>query len=680
MNSSKNIVLIQQKLIKLENLHSSFDYLKIAIASPEKIRSWAERKLPNGEIVGEVKRPETINFRSHQPEIYGLFCEKIFGPVKNWKCRCGKYNGYVSETICELCDVELTESRVRRYRMGYLQLTCPILHFWYLKGIPNYLLLLLKCIDEKYKISEIEDLIYFRKLSTVTEDENDLNRFLNETKEIKDFSVFQEINKKKKKNRGAEILKVALDSLNLPLEISKRRFFIQKTMSPSKIFSYKKIYLEKIKIELKIIRILESFLATKTKPSWMILTSLPILPPSLRPLMELENKRLVAADINEIYRLIITRNTRLFEFLNKYMSPDLISIQSRKLLQESVDCLIDNSRLPKSRTFYLNNKPLKGLTEILEGKLGRFRLTLLGKRVDYSGRSVIIVGPNLRLNQFGLPYEMAIKLFEPFLIHELLETKIKPPSYNIRLARVIISKRKPFIWTLLEKLSKKYSLLLNRAPTLHRFGIQAFDPVLILGQAIHLHPLVCTGFNADFDGDQMAVHLPLSNASQVEVKAMMRPSNNVLSPSNGEVILKPTQDMVIGSYYLTLLLLNKKTLIKKWFPNETSALVCFYQKKLSIHSPIFVRYSLIDFFVELEKDFFFLSDFILSSEKQKVLIYKTFQFGQQPLKYYFLTNVGIFIGRITPKGNYQLTDFFLETTPGRLIFSVNLKIILKLTL
>ena len=569
MKSNEEILELEKSLLKLENLHASFDYLRISVASPKRIRSWSERTLPNGEIIGEVLKPETINFRTHQPELNGLFCEKIFGPIKNWKCKCGKYNGFIIDKICEECQVEIIEARVRRYRMGYIDLTCPVTHLWYLKGVPNYLCILLRCIAIKLSVSDIEDIIYFKDGEKIITKKNPLYEFFytdrNDINELKKLLIISNLkspfrnvssnkaqflkNSRYPKRRGAEILKAALESINIKNEIKKSRALIDNNC----LKNLNKVYLPNTNT-IRRIRILESFLATKTNPSWMILTILPVLPPNLRPLLELESGRLVAADVNEIYRLIITRNQRLFDFIYQYVAPDLITVHGRKLLQEGVDSLIDNARLAKDKTLFLNNKALKSLTEILEGKQGRFRQSLLGKRVDYSGRSVIIVGPNLRLNQCGLPYEMGIELFQPFLINELLKTKIKAPSHNTKIAHIIIKKNKPFIWNLLTSLTRKHCILLNRAPTLHRFGIQAFDPLIVLGQAIHLHPLVCTGFNADFDGDQMAVHLPLYEASQLEARTMMRPSYNVLSPSNGDVILKPSQDMVIGSYYLTFII------------------------------------------------------------------------------------------------------------------------------
>ena len=687
MKSNQEILDLEKALLKLENLHASFDYLRISIASPKRIKSWAERSLPNGEIIGEVIKPETINFRTHQPEIYGLFCEIIFGPIKNWKCKCGKYNGFAIDKVCEDCQVEIIEARVRRYRMGYIELTCPITHLWYLKGVPSYLSILLRCFHDKLSTSKIEQIVYFKEGTRSIDQEHPLFSFFEQNREAKKNELtpfLSTINEKEikidrvvknyspQKRKGSEIIKAALESLNISYEIKKARGL----MDSISLADLKTTNIPD-KSLIKRIRILESFLATKTNPSWMVLTTLPVLPPNLRPLVELESGRLVAADVNEIYRLIITRNQRLFDFLYRFVAPILISVQGRKLLQEGVDSLIDNARLPKNKTFCLNNKALKSLTEILEGKQGRFRQSLLGKRVDYSGRSVIIVGPNLRLNQCGLPYEMSIELFQPFLINELLKTKIKAPSHNTKLAHIIIKKNKPFVWTLLERLTRKHCILLNRAPTLHRFGIQAFNPVIILGQAIHLHPLVCTGFNADFDGDQMAVHLPLYESSQLEARTMMRPSYNVISPSNGEVILKPTQDMVIGCYYLTLMINKNAYILKKWFSNENEALAAFYQKKITIHTPILVKYNISNFHIEIENNKLKFYENPLFLDKKIVNVYKVFSIKKSIEKYYLITSIGILIARSLNSKEYIITDLFLETTPGRLIFSKNFKNLIK---
>ena len=698
---SADILELEKSLKKLENLHASFDYIRITLASPKRIRSWGERILPNGEILGEVLKPETINFRTHQPEPNGLFCEKIFGPIKDYKCRCGKYTGFVLDGICELCNVELVEARVRRYRMGYIDLAYPVAHLWYLKGIPNYLSILLRCFG-RVKPLDIERIVYYKQSEKRSKRKNPLGKFAYETTKktneldpffdsgiygpkVKTPDLFIDIllnSAGPKRLLGAELIKAALENLDLKEEIEKGRSFLNKLTfrrMNGTIDMHDKSLTRRI-------RILESFFSTQTNPSWMILTTLPVLPPSLRPLVELENGRLVAADVNEIYRIIITRNQRLFDFVYIYSAPDIITMQGRKLLQECVDSLIDNSRVPKEKQLCLNDKPLKSLTEILEGKQGRFRQSLLGKRVDYSGRSVIVVGPSLRLNQCGLPYEMAAELFQPFLVNELLKTKIKPPSHNTKLAQIIIKKNKPFVWRLLILLTKKYSILLNRAPTLHRFGIQAFDPVIILGQAIHLHPLVCTGFNADFDGDQMAVHLPLYEISQLEIRTMMRPCFNVLSPSNGEVILKPSQDMVIGCYYLTAMIQGNKYDWKKWFANEEQALAAFYQKKIEIHTPILVRYKLSDFQVEIkdERLKFLPTKHFLPFLEKEIHISKIFENNysspflsskeaKNSTKLYLLTNLGIFIAYSIHSERYRIEEFFLETTPGRLLFSINFK-------
>jgi DNA-directed RNA polymerase subunit beta' len=718
-NEKKNqsqLFELEKILGKLDNLQSSFDYLKINLASPARIRSWAQRILPTGEIVGQVTKPETINFRTRKPELYGLFCEKTFGPMKNWQCSCGKYNGFGLAKICDECDVEIIEARVRRYRMGFISLITPIAHLWYVKGIPNYLCILLRYLDPTLTASAIDRVIYFKPKDDKKIEKDYFHDFeyydasnfesLAPT-QIQNIDVFQPNRRyiKKKRRFGAAIIKAALESMDIEFEIQKGRSLINR----SYITNWNENFFPE-KTLIRRIRILESFTITNTHPSWLILTTLPVLPPTLRPLIELENGRLVVADLNEIYRLIITRNQRLFDFIFNSDAPNIITNQARKLLQQSVDSLIDNGRVSKEKKMTLHNKALKSLTEILEGKQGRFRQTLLGKRVDYSGRSVIVVGPTLRLNECGLPYDMIKELFQPFLINELLKTKIKAPSHNTKLAQIIIKKNKPFVWTLLLGLTKKYSVILNRAPTLHRFGIQAFDPILVLGQAIHLHPLVCTGFNADFDGDQMAVHLPLYESSQLEIRTMMRPSANVLSPSNGDVILKPTQDMVIGCYYLTLMITKNKSILKKWFIDENHILAAFYQKKLTLHSPILLKYSRVfSLFFIVENKIKFL-DSSISSNKLKnkknefnvlenykdknIKIYKIFYLNnyETTKKVYIITSLGIFVAiqiqeineqrvretNTIQKLKFLLIDLFLETSPGRIIFNKNFQESLKI--
>lgn len=668
---------LKKDLMKLDALSNSFDFVRLGLASPEKIMKWATRTAPNGRLIGEVSRAETINFRTHKAEFGGLFCERIFGPTKDWRCYCGKFNGIVPEKICDVCLVELIEARVRRYRMGYITLACPIGHFWYSRGVPNYLTLILKVIPEymtkkvatkepirisRYDVEEILYFFYEDKEGAPLDKEHPLYKYC--------FKNYQEFSETEEEEwfwqafrsydpyvRGAEIIKQALDSIDLSKTITAIRSKIIKLRSARPL------------------RILENFLATNSKLSWMILTILPVLPPNLRPLVELENGKLVAADANEMYRVILYRNERLQYSLKKISIPVMIVSQSRRMLQEGVDSLIDNGRVSQSKVFTINDRPLKSLTETLEGKQGRFRQTLLGKRVDYSGRSVIIAGPHLRLNQCGLPYDMAVDLFRPHLINFLLKTKIKPPSYKIDLANLIIRKNKLFIWRLLEELMRKKVILLNRAPTLHKFGIQSFNPVLILGQAIQLHPLVCTGFNADFDGDQMAVHLPLSERSQLESSLLMRPSNNILSPCNGEVILKPSQDMVIGSYYLSLMIKDHKKNILRYFASEDHAIAAFYSKRLALHENIFIKYELSNEKVEVFNKEIKILQSITSLSDQKIQILKVLRFNQKLQKLYILTNIGIIIAYSNSRtsANYQLKDLYLETTVGRILFSTNIK-------
>ena len=669
MRSTQEILELERTLLKLENLHASFDYLRISIASPKRIKSWAQRTLPSGEIVGEVIRPETVNFRTHQPELYGLFCEKIFGPIKNWKCRCGKYNGFAFDKICDECEVEITEARVRRYRMGYIELTCPIAHIWYVKGVPNYLAILLKVFDTKLvkcTAADISRIVYFQESRpdevkinkqgiVVAQKAKPLDQFKHfdtTNNELDKFLTKNSLEEKKNSNgtlriqkrKGSEIIKAALESINIRNEIKQIRSFLDLSSlgnlrgkhSPDKIY-------------IRRIRILESFLATKTNPSWMVLTTLPVLPPNLRPLVELESGRLVTADANEIYRLIITRNQRLFDFLYRFIAPDLISIQGRKLLQESIDSLIDNSRVPKNKRLILNNKPLRSLTTILEGKPGRFRQSLLGKRVDYSGRSVIIVGPNLRLNQCGLPYEMAIELFQPFIIRELINQGL---ASNMKVAKNLIQQNESAIDPVLEKVLANHPIFLNRAPTLHRLGIQAFEPILVQGRAIKLHPLVCSAFNADFDGDQMAVHVPLSLESQAECYMLMLAPYNFLSPANGEPIIMPSQDMVLGCYYLTVNNIQGLLGSNHYFANLDDVVLAYYQDQIELHTAIWVRYN--DTGIETGS-----------------LIKKTKLADDTTIEYY--ENVQI---RLDSVG--QPLVQYIQTTTGRVIFNYTIQKTLKL--
>lgn len=895
----KRILLgLEKYALQYENLQSSFDYIRLSVASSKKIKSWSTKeiwgkdrfrksnKIELLEEIGQIESSETVHFRDFTPINGGLFCEKIFGPSQNWICQCKELRGFFPDKVCSECFVELIDSRVRRYRMGRIELYYPVAHLWFLKGRPCYLEQFLERkrslleeifyykrdfkdmvtddpysmksgYEESFSLVEIKKekekallypfyyytfknptrLAYFYELTRdfITQDKIDINlindwkvkkklnlaqyyrgiilkiklekdkipttkelqkiykgnkfiyrealkekrgrlkallffekklseklkteikvyRSINSISKIKtsinflentdlstgidywfeflslikpsfptfnkyDHKVFfqnlldeiaRQTNKKltrkeiftlvrekysqekletyalsdgtslvdytifglnpkykgmhsKKPGRhryGGEIVLAMLEDLNLKEEI--------KTLKEN--ISLPNLSLTKSKRYLRRIRILESFLATNTSPSSLLLKTLPVLPPTLRPLRELENGKLISADINEVYRLIMTRLNRL-EDSEEY---DMTLIHNARLIQEAVDCLIDNARLAKNKMMVINNRPLKTLTEILEGKEGRFRQSLLGKRVDYSGRSVIIVGPELKLNQCGLPYEMGKVLFEPFLISKLLELEsdTSTAKLNKRLAKTILKKNKPVVWSLLFKLSKNYSILLNRAPTLHKFGIQAFDPLIVLGEAIQLHPLVCTGFNADFDGDQMAVHLPLYHASQLEVKNLLKASANVLSPSNGEVILKPSQDIVIGSYYLTFLTTKEERYFPKYFGNSSEVILALLNKKINLQNRILVRYPIKDFnFTQKENKLIFSADFFPLFEKT-VSFLEIIKGQKENFSSYFLTDIGIFIGKKLTENNYLLTDLFLDTTPGRIIFGMGLK-------
>jgi DNA-directed RNA polymerase subunit beta' len=625
-----------------------FDYIKIKLASPFRILQWANRKLPNGQFVGEVQKSETINYRTFKPEMDGLFCERIFGPSKSLECACGKYKRVRYEgLICERCGVELTESRVRRHRMGYINLIYPVTHVWYINSRPNFMALLLeveecekkldttytahsekckKCEglklttstivdlwDERIKRIKLASLAYF-----IAEDEIsfyglhwDLQQY-RRSREL-GYSGYPLKPYPKPQNRryntpkyllratpnfliGAPLIKRELEKLNLKSEIFRMRCFIlvcTKVLNKEKpIYDESKWFrkweqqrIYKIREQaIKRIRILENLVGTGSSPAWMILTILPVIPPALRPMIQLEGGRFATSDLNELYRRIITRNNRLLRLL-EIDAPQLIIRNEKRLLQEAVDTLIDNGKRGKI-ALSANNRPLKSLSDIIKGKHGRFRQNLLGKRVDYSGRSVIVVGPSLKLNQCGLPYEMAIELFQPFIIRELINQGL---ASNMKIAKNLIQQNESIIDPVLEKVLKSHPIFLNRAPTLHRLGIQAFEPVLVQGRAIKLHPLVCSAFNADFDGDQMAVHIPLSLEAQAECYMLMLAPYNFLSPANGEPIIMPSQDMVLGCYYLTVN--NIKGLLgsNHYFADLNDVILAYSQNKIEIHSGIWVR-------------------------------------------------------------------------------------------
>ena len=627
-----------------------FDYIKIKLASPTRIKQWGQRVLPNGQIIGEVQKSETINYRTFKPEMDGLFCERIFGPNKNLECACGKYKRVRYEgLICDRCGVELTESRVRRHRMGHINLVYPVTHIWYVNSRPNYMALLLEveqcekkidtgipiqekdnekkpkalksgqinAMDERIQRIKLASLAYF-----IADNEISFyalhwdfqlyrrSRRLGFTgyprkPEPKPRKLLTQYNTPKYLVRttpnyliGTVIIKKELEKLNLNYEINDTRSFINycsrvlakeqpyyKSSQWYRKWEQHRIY--KLRDQaIKRIRILENLFATGSNPTWMILSILPVLPPALRPMIQLEGGRFATSDLNELYRRIITRNNRLLRLL-EIDAPQLIIRNEKRMLQEAVDTLIDNGKRGKV-ALSTNNRPLKSLSDIIKGKHGRFRQNLLGKRVDYSGRSVIVVGPSLKLNQCGLPYEMATELFQPFIIRELINQGL---ASNMKVAKNLIQQNEPLIDPVLEEVLANHPIFLNRAPTLHRLGIQAFEPILVQGRAIKLHPLVCSAFNADFDGDQMAVHIPLSLEAQAECYMLMLAPYNFLSPANGDPIIMPSQDMVLGCYYLTVNNITNLLGANHYFANLEDVILAYNQEQIELHSLIWVRYN-----------------------------------------------------------------------------------------
>ena len=804
-----------------------FDYIKIKLASPLRILKWASRKLPNGQFVGEVKIPDTVNYKTFKPELGGLFCPRIFGPMKSYECVCGKYTEiYYENLICERCGVELTESRVRRHRMGYVRLVYPVMHVWYINSRPNFLSLLLEvesfekmfsttynkhgkrckyCRQFLYesfygqknrKMRSYDKLISkrkyikskFLKFFLLTESKNkyfslleNINKypkkvtnkkkvykkiynkllkkyfqtFLNQKikplnkkylskkkivnslkskfkfgrrnssykirksttstmtelwderiKRIKLASIayfigsdeisfygllwdFQEYRfarimgntdyplkpypkPEKPKNRkkkvplylveispnsllGTPLIRRELRRLNLKTEVFQTRLFIfsctQFLNKKSSLYKFshwfrkwEKQRIYKLRDQaVKRIRLLENLIGTYACPEWTVLSILPILPPGLRPILQLEAGKFATSDLNELYRRAVSRNVRLIRLI-KVAAPQLIIRNEKRMLQESIDMLIDNGRRGKVAINFNNNRPLKSLSDIIKGKQGRFRQNLLGKRVDYSGRSVIVVGPDLKLNQCGLPYEMALELFEPFILRELITQGF---ALNMRLATVLIEQNEPIVDIVLDKVASNHPIFLNRAPTLHRLGIQAFEPTLIFGKAIKLHPLVCSAFNADFDGDQMAVHIPLSLQAQAECYALLLSTRNFLSPANGDPIIVPSQDMVLGCYYLTLSNIANSLGSNHYFASFADVLLAYHQDKLEIHSLIWLRYN-----KEIENDNNLINKKILK-DRSYIEYYKNLQI------------------RKDPKGNKIVS--YIQTTPGKVIFNYTIQ-------
>ncbi|MEO8558847.1 MAG: DNA-directed RNA polymerase subunit beta', partial [Rhodospirillales bacterium] len=501
----------------------AFDYIRIAIASPERIRSWS---------YGEIKKPETINYRTFKPERDGLFCARIFGPIKDYECLCGKYKRMKYRgIICEKCGVEVTLTKVRRERMGHIELASPVAHIWFMKSLPSRVGLLLDMT-----LKELERVLYFENFVVVEPGLTPLKRqeLLTEDQyskaqdEYGDDAFQAQI--------GAEALRTMLSAINLEDEREHLREELRETTSEAK----RKKFVKRLKL-------IEAFIESGARPEWMVLEVVPVIPPELRPLVPLDGGRFATSDLNDLYRRVINRNNRLKRLI-ELRAPDIIVRNEKRMLQEAVDALFDNGRRGRVITG-ANKRPLKSLADMLKGKQGRFRQNLLGKRVDYSGRSVIVIGPELKLHQCGLPKKMALELFKPFIYSRLQNYGM---ANTIKAAKRMVEKERPEVWDILEEVIREHPVLLNRAPTLHRLGIQAFEPVLVEGKAIQLHPLVCTAFNADFDGDQMAVHVPLSLEAQLEARVLMMSTNNILSPANGKPIIVPSQDIVLGLYYITM--------------------------------------------------------------------------------------------------------------------------------
>ena len=553
----------------MENLY--FDSIRIGLAAPEKIREWSH---------GEVTKPETINYRTLKPEPDGLFCERIFGPQKDWECHCGKYKRIrFKGKVCEKCGVEITRSKVRRERMGHIELAAPVSHIWYFKGIPSRIGLMLD-ISAK----QLESVLYFSRYIVIDPGDTDLEKMqILDDKEY--YDNLERYDDAFRAGMGAEAIKELLAEIDVEALHKQLSEELENTVGQKKVRLAKRL------------EVVEAFLHSGNHPEWMILDVVPVIPPDIRPMVQLDGGRFATSDLNDLYRRVINRNNRLKKLL-ELGAPEIIVRNEKRMLQEAVDALIDNGRRGRPVTGP-SNRALKSLSDMLKGKQGRFRQNLLGKRVDYSGRSVIVVGPELKIYQCGLPKEMALELFKPFVMKRLVETEA---ASNIKAARKIVERARPDVWDALDVVIKDHPVMLNRAPTLHRLGIQAFEPVLVEGKAIKLHPLACTAFNADFDGDQMAVHLPLSAEAQAEARFLMLAANNLLKPSDGKPVAVPTQDMIIGSYYLTMIQKGEsgeprvetdengvEHTVYKVYRNEDEAIMAYQEHEQGLHAPCKVR-------------------------------------------------------------------------------------------
>ena len=533
---------------------NKFEALKIGIASPEKIREWS---------YGEVKKPETINYRTLRPERDGLFCEKIFGPAKDFECSCGKYKRVrYKNIVCDRCGVEVTRSKVRRERMGHIELASPVSHIWFFKGVPSRMGLVLDMSPR-----DLEEVLYF--VSYVVIDKGNAPLENKQTLSEKEYRTYYEkYGTGFKVGMGAEAIKELLKKVNLKEEIDEITSELESAQGQKRTRLLKRL------------DVLDAFYKSGNKPEWMIMDCIPVIPPDLRPMIQLDGGRFATSDLNDLYRRVINRNNRLKKLID-LGAPGIIIQNEKRMLQEAVDALFDNGRRGRSVTG-AGNRPLKSLSSMLKGKQGRFRQNLLGKRVDYSGRSVIVVGPSLKMYQCGIPKEMALELFKPHVIHGLVS---KDLAHNIKAAKRLIDNQDPVVWDIVEEVIKEHPVMLNRAPTLHRLGIQAFEPILVGGKAIRLHPLVCTAFNADFDGDQMAVHVPLSEEAKAEARLLMLGSNNILHPKSGDPIVTPSQDMVLGNYYLTM---EKAGLDGEGrvFKDANEALMAYERREITLHTRI----------------------------------------------------------------------------------------------
>ncbi|GGD26910.1 DNA-directed RNA polymerase subunit beta' [Pontibacillus salipaludis] len=536
---------------------NNFEYMKIGLASPDKIRSWS---------FGEVKKPETINYRTLKPEKDGLFCERIFGPTKDWECHCGKYKRVrYKGIVCDRCGVEVTKAKVRRERMGHLELAAPVSHIWYFKGIPSRMGLVLDMSPRA-----LEEVIYFA--AYVVTDQGDTALERKQLLSEKEYRTYREkYGKSFQALMGAEAIRKLLQDIDLEKEVETLKEELKTAQGQRRTRAIKRL------------EVLEAFRGSGNDPSWMILDVLPVIPPEIRPMVQLDGGRFATSDLNDLYRRVINRNNRLKRLLD-LGAPTIIVQNEKRMLQEAVDALIDNGRRGRPVTGP-GNRPLKSLSHMLKGKQGRFRQNLLGKRVDYSGRSVIVVGPSLKMYQCGLPKEMALELFKPFVMRELVDRGL---AHNIKSAKRKIERIHPEVWDVLEEVIKEHPVLLNRAPTLHRLGIQAFEPTLVEGRAIRLHPLVCTAYNADFDGDQMAVHVPLSAEAQAEARILMLAAQNILNPKDGKPVVTPSQDMVLGNYYLTL---EREDAVGegKVFKDTNEALIAYQNGYVHLHTRVAVH-------------------------------------------------------------------------------------------